>query len=82
MGVDPAVLDRMSAKLAEYGITVTEPSQPYDEATYLQNQKARIFAIWPASYSAIVLEDKATGHDWTYAQRCHYPNWPAEPDCP
>ena len=80
-GVQSSVISFMRDKVAEYGIVIQESTLPFDEATYLQNQKERIFALWPANWSNILLEDKATGHTWTYAQRCHYPNWPAPADC-
>lgn len=81
MGVDTGILDYLLGKIAEYGLQVVEPDQPFEEERYLFEQKKRIFASWPATYSSIVLEDKATGHTWNYAQRCHYPNWPAPEDC-
>lgn len=81
MGVDTGILDYLLGKIAEYGLQVVEPDQPFEEDTYLFEQKKRIFASWPATYSSIVLEDKATGHTWNYAQRCHYPNWPAPENC-
>ena len=80
-GVQSDVISRMRDKIAEYSIVIAESTLPYEEATYLQSQKERIFALWPATWSNIVLEDKATGHTWTYAQRCHYPTWPAAADC-
>ena len=82
MGVASGVLTSMFEKLREYGINPIQPNQPYEDNPYLLNQKARIMATWPARYGHLLLEDKALGYTYTYAQRCYYPQVPASSDCP
>jgi Bacterial Ig domain/Right handed beta helix region len=81
MGVPDADLERMFAVAKMYGISVTAPDQVIDDA-YLAQMKQRIFDTWPAAYSDLILEDKETGFDYTYAQRCQYPEAPSAAPCP
>jgi hypothetical protein len=81
MGVPSADLERMFAMVKTYGIDVKAPSQIVD-AAYLQQMKQRIFNTWPAAQSTLILEDKETGLNYTYAQRCQYPNPPSSTACP
>lgn len=81
MGVPAADLLRINARLAEYAIHLTEPTQVVDD-TYMATMKAAIFASWPASYGTLVLNDRATGYSYTYAQRCHFPGAPGSTPCP
>jgi hypothetical protein len=81
MGVSAASLSRMNARISEYGITITAPSQTVDEA-YLASMKSAIVTSWPASYSSLILVDKATGYSYSYKQRCYYPSEPQASDCP
>jgi hypothetical protein len=81
MGVPAADLQRMFAKVTEYGIEVASPTQVVDRA-YLESMKAKIFATWPASMSMIRLEDKENGYDYLYSQRCNWPGVPTVKVCP
>ncbi len=80
MGVIATVRQALSKRLAEYGIPFVAPTQTVD-AAYLAAMKQRIFDTWPASRSTIRLDDPVTGHSYTYAQRCHYPNTPTSAPC-
>jgi hypothetical protein len=81
MGVPSADLNRMFSMVKAYGIEVKAPNQVVD-AAYLQQMKQRIFNTWPATQSTLILEDKETGFNYTYAQRCQYPNPPSSTACP
>lgn len=80
MGVSVSNLDRMKAKISEYGITLVAPNQVIDN-DYLASVKKDIFSSWPLSYSNLVLNDPLTGYSYTYAQRCNYPSAPGSATC-
>ena len=81
MGVPEAELARMFRQVLAYGIELKAPEQVTDEA-YIHKMKAQIFATWPDSHRQLILEDKASGFNYRYEQRCHYPALPSEEPCP
>jgi uncharacterized repeat protein (TIGR01451 family) len=81
MGVPKTELERMSASISAYGIDIIAPTQMVD-ADYLHTMKQYIFDNWPASWQNLILEDEATGFEYTYAQRCQYPAAPSASICP
>jgi hypothetical protein len=80
MGVISTIRQALSKRLAEYGIAFAAPTQVVD-AAYIATMKQRIFDSWPASHSAIRLDDPVSGYSYTYAQRCHYPAPPTTTPC-
>ncbi|MEO1670808.1 MAG: putative Ig domain-containing protein [Cyanobacteria bacterium J06631_2] len=77
-GVPHATLDRLQAKLKEYGIT-PKPAATKVTESYLKKMKMLIFRKWPAPNpndsipDNLILEDGATGLCYTYEQRREYP---------
>ncbi len=80
MGVPTTELQRMFAKVDEYGITVEAPDLESIDETYLTTMKQAIFDSWPEAYDHIKLKDSDTDYEYSYSQRCSYPNEPA--NCP
>ncbi len=78
MGVPASELERMFAKVDEYGITVQAPALETIDETYLASMKQAIFDSWPEYRSNIRLIDSDTDYSYRYSQRCSYPNEPAE----
>ena len=80
-GIDPVKLAALKAKLAEYGITVFEPTQIVDEA-YIDRMIRIIIATWPVEFSNIELRIRGgEKYRYSYSQRCSYPGPPAAVPC-
>ena len=81
MGVPASELERMFAKVDEYGIMVQAPALETIDDTYLTTMRQAIFDSWTESHSDMTLIDSDTDYVYTYSQRCSYPNEPAD-TCP
>jgi len=80
MGVSDTVLTAIFEKVDAYGVEILEPSHSIDDA-YMHAMKQVIFDAWPKAHASLILEDKETKFNYTYAQRCHYPNEPTAEPC-
>ena len=78
MGVPATELQRMFAKVEEYGITVQAPALETIDNTYLTTMRQAIFDSWPEYRSDLTLRDSETDYVYSYSQRCSYPNEPAD----
>ena len=82
-GVDPGVLERMQADLAEYGLNVAPADTVVDE-DYVHRMRLVIFAAWPAPLAGdgipddLLLKVKESGHCYSYGERLLYPAVPEQ----
>lgn len=72
IGVGASHLQRMAEQVAEYGIMVEPSLLELVDAAYLCRMKRAIFTSWdnaPSDLKTITLTDRATGIEYSYADR-------------